>query len=234
MKRSKRHLTLSAKVDRRAQYSLLEAIQLMKSCATTRFDETVEVTMNLGVDPRHADQIVRGTVSLPNGTGKSVRVLVLAKPDKQKEALDAGADFAGLDDLAEKIQQGWLEFDSVIATPDAMGVVGKLGRILGPRGLMPNPKVGTVTPNVGQAVKEVKAGRIDFRVDRYGILHVGVGKASFEVEKLAENIDEFVRTVIKLKPTGAKGTYVKSIGLSSTMGPGIKVDKTEVLGRVSS
>lgn len=233
MKRSKRHSSAAGKVDRLVQYPLLDAIRLMKDCSTTRFDETVEVTMNLGVDPRHADQIVRGTVSLPNGTGKSVRVLVLAKPEKQKEALDAGADFAGLEDLAEKIQGGWLEFDSVIATPDAMGVVGKLGRILGPRGLMPNPKVGTVTPNVGQAVKEVKAGRIDFRVDRYGILHVGVGKASFEPEKLAENIDEFVRTVIKLKPTGAKGTYVKSIGLSSTMGPGIKVDKAELLTRVN-
>jgi len=234
MKRSKRHAAAFAKVDRLAQYPLLDAIRLVKDCATTRFDETVEVTMNLGVDPRHADQIVRGTVSLPNGTGKSVRVLVLAKPEKQKEALDAGADFAGLDDLAEKIQGGWLEFDSVIATPDAMGVVGKLGRILGPRGLMPNPKVGTVTPNVGQAVKEVKAGRIDFRVDKYGILHVGVGKASFAPEKLAENVDEFVKTVLKLKPSGAKGTYVKSIGLSSTMGPGIKVDKTELLARVGS
>jgi len=235
MKRSRRYSSVFAKVDRLKQYPLAEGVQLMKSCATTtKFDETVEVTMNLGVDPRHADQIVRGTVSLPHGTGKSVRVLVLAKPDKHKEALEAGADYVGLDDMAEKIQSGWIEFDSVIATPDAMGVVGKLGRILGPRGLMPNPKVGTVTPNVGQAVREVKAGRIDFRVDRYGILHVGVGKASFDGGKLVENVEEFVRTVLKLKPSGAKGTYVKNISISSTMGPGIKLDKAEVLDRVKS
>lgn len=234
MKRSKRYSSVFAKVDRLKQYVLADAVQLMKACSTTKFDETVEVTMNLGVDPRHADQIVRGTVSLPHGTGKSVRVLVLAKPEKHKEALEAGADFVGLDDMAEKIMAGWIEFDSVIATPDAMGVVGKLGRILGPRGLMPNPKVGTVTPNVGQAVREVKAGRIDFRVDRYGILHVGVGKASFEVQQLVDNVEEFVRTVLKLKPTGAKGTYVKGITLSSTMGPGIKVDKAEILDRVKS
>ncbi len=234
MKRSKRYSTVLSKVDRRREYPLDDAVKLVKDCGTAGFDETVEVTMNLGVDPRHADQIVRGTVSLPHGTGKSIRVLVLAKPERQQEALDAGADFAGLEDYAEKIQGGWLEFDSVIAAPDVMGVVGKLGRILGPRGLMPNPKVGTVTPNIVEAVKEVKAGRIDFRVDRYGILHVGVGKTSFQEAQLAENVYEFVRTVLKLKPSGAKGTYVKNISLSSTMGPGVKVDKAEVLARVKS
>ena len=234
MKRSKRYSAAFAKVDRMKQYNLEEAIKLLKDCSSVRFNETVEVTMNLGVDPRHADQIVRGTVSLPHGTGKSVRVLVLAKPEKQKEAEEAGADFAGLDELVEKIQGGWLDFDSVIATPDVMGVVGKLGRILGPRGMMPNPKVGTVTMNIGDAVREVKAGRIDFRVDRYGILHVGVGKADFSAEQLSENVDEFVRTVLKLKPTGAKGTYVQRMSIASTMGPGIKLDKTTVLARVKS
>ncbi len=234
MKRSKRFASTLSKVDRMHQYELLEGVKLLKDCCSAKFDETVEVTMNLGVDPRHADQIVRGTVSLPHGTGKSVRVLVLAKPEKHKEAQEAGADFVGLDDMAEKIMKGWLDFDAVIATPDAMGVVGKLGRVLGPRGLMPNPKVGTVTPNVGDAVREVKAGRIDFRVDRYGILHVGVGKASFDAEKLVENVDEFVRTVVKLKPAGAKGTYVKNISIASTMGPGIKLDKAEVLARVKN
>ncbi len=234
MKRSKRYSAAFAKVDRLKQYDLEEAIVLLKDCCSVRFSETVEVTMNLGVDPRHADQIVRGTVSLPHGTGKSVRVLVLAKPEKQKEAEDAGADYAGLDELVEKIQGGWLDFDSVIATPDVMGVVGKLGRILGPRGMMPNPKVGTVTMNVGDAVREVKAGRIDFRVDRYGILHVGVGKAAFSTEQLVENIDEFVRTVLKLKPAGAKGTYVQRMSIASTMGPGIKLDKALVLARIKN
>jgi large subunit ribosomal protein L1 len=234
MKRSKRFRAVHSKVDRLKHYSLTEACGLVRECATAKFDETVEVTMNLGVDPRHADQIVRGTVSLPHGTGKEIRVLVLAKSDKAKEALDAGADFAGLEEQIQKIKDGWLEFDSVIATPDVMGEVGKLGRVLGPRGLMPNPKVGTVTMDVAKAVREVKAGRIDFRVDKYGILHVGVGRVSFTAAQLEENIDAFVRTVVRLKPSGAKGTYVKGISLASTMGPGVKVDRTEALTRVGS
>jgi large subunit ribosomal protein L1 len=231
MKRSKRYSAVFSKVDRLKHYDLDSAVSLIRECSNAGFDETIELTMNLGVDPRHADQVVRGTVSLPNGTGKSVRVLVLAKPEKHKEALDAGADHVGLDDLAAQIMKGWLEFDSVIAAPDAMGVVGKLGRILGPRGLMPNPKIGTVTPNVGDAVRQVKAGRIDFRVDRYGILHVGIGKSSFEASKLVENAAEFIRTVVKLKPSGAKGTYIKSVSLSSTMGPGIRLDVTDALAQ---
>jgi large subunit ribosomal protein L1 len=234
MKRSKRFRAVHSKVDRLKHYSLTEACGLVRECATAKFDETVEVTMNLGVDPRHADQIVRGTVSLPHGTGKEIRVLVLAKSDKAKEAMDAGADFAGLEEQIQKIKDGWLEFDSVIATPDVMGEVGKLGRVLGPRGLMPNPKVGTVTMDVAKAVREVKAGRIDFRVDKYGILHVGVGRVSFTADQLEENIDAFVRTVVRLKPSGAKGTYVKGISLASTMGPGVKVDRTEALTRVGS
>ncbi|MCA9782673.1 MAG: 50S ribosomal protein L1 [Calditrichaeota bacterium] len=234
MKRSKRFRAVHAKVDRLKHYSLNEACGLVRECASAKFDETVEVTMNLGVDPRHADQIVRGTVSLPHGTGKEIRVLVLAKSDKAKEATEAGADFAGLEDQIQKIKDGWLEFDSVIATPDVMGEVGKLGRVLGPRGLMPNPKVGTVTMDVAKAVREVKAGRIDFRVDKYGILHVGVGRVSFTADQLEENIDAFVRTVVRLKPSGAKGTYVKGISLASTMGPGIRVDRTEALARVGS
>lgn len=234
MKRSKRFRAVHAKVDRTKHYSLTEACGLVRECATAKFDETVEVTMNLGVDPRHADQIVRGTVSLPHGTGKEIRVLVLAKSDKAKEAMEAGADHAGLEDQIQKIKDGWLEFDSVIATPDVMGEVGKLGRVLGPRGLMPNPKVGTVTMDVAKAVREVKAGRIDFRVDKYGILHVGVGRVSFTAAQLEENVDAFVRTVVRLKPSGAKGTYVKGITLASTMGPGVKVDRTEALTRVGS
>ena len=234
MKRSKRFRAVHSKVDRLKHYSLTEACGLVRECATAKFDETVEVTMNLGVDPRHADQIVRGTVSLPHGTGKEIRVLVLAKSDKAKEAMDAGADFAGLEEQIQKIKDGWLEFDSVIATPDVMGEVGKLGRVLGPRGLMPNFKVGTVTMDVAKAVREVKAGRIDFRVDKYGILHVGVGRVSFTADQLEENIDAFVRTVVRLKPSGAKGTYVKGISLASTMGPGVKVDRTEALTRVGS
>jgi large subunit ribosomal protein L1 len=234
MKRSKRYSAVFSKIVPLKHYDMDTAASLLRECSSASFDETIELTMNLGVDPRHADQVVRGTVSLPNGTGKSVRVLVLAKPEKQKEALDAGADFVGLEDMAQKISGGWLEFDSVIAAPDAMGVVGKLGRILGPRGMMPNPKIGTVTPNVGDAVRQVKAGRIDFRVDRYGILHVGIGKSSFEAAQIAENADEFIRTVVKLKPSGAKGTYIKSVSLSSTMGPGIRLDVNDALARAKS
>jgi LSU ribosomal protein L1P len=180
----------------------------------------------LGVDPKHADQVVRGTVSLPHGLGKTVRVLVIAKPEKQQEAIDAGADYVGYEDYLKKIAEGWTDVDVIIATPDTMSELGKLGKILGPRGLMPNPKSGTVTPNVAQAVKEVKAGKIDFRVDKLGIVHTSIGKASFDTDKLVDNINAFLNTIIKLKPAAAKGTYIKSVTLSSTMGPGIKIDRS--------
>jgi large subunit ribosomal protein L1 len=194
----------------------------------TKFDATVDVAVRLGVDPRHADQMVRGTVMLPNGTGKTVRVLVFAKGEKEMEAKEAGADFVGNDDLLEKIQGGWLEFDKVVATPDMMGQVGRLGKILGPRGLMPNAKTGTVTFDVAQAVKDLKAGKIDFRVERAGIVHAPLGKVSFGVEKLLENMASFMDTIIRLKPASSKGTYLKGISVSSTMGPGIKIDPAYV------
>ncbi len=232
MKRSKRWKEAAAKVDRLREYQLEEGIDLLKGCANSKFDETVELTMNLGVDPRKADQMVRGTVALPHGTGKQVRVLVLTKGEKQAEARDAGAEHVGYDEYIEQIQGGWFEFDVCIATPDAMRDVGKLGRLLGPRGLMPNPKTGTVTFDVGDAVKEVKAGRIDFRVDRYGIVHAGVGKASFERDQLRDNIHEFLRTIVRLKPATAKGTYVKKITVSSTMGPGVKIDRAATLNEI--
>ncbi len=229
MKHSRRYLEVKEKVDRFREYELDEAFDILKETATAKFDETVEVAVNLGVDPRHADQMVRGTVSLPHGTGKTVRVLVLAKEPKQKEALDAGADYAGLEDYIEKIQKGWTEVDAVIATPDVMAQVGKLGRILGPRGLMPNPKTGTVTMDVAQAVREIKGGRIDFRTDKYGIVHAVIGKASFDKEKLIENLQEFMRALLRLKPPAAKGQYVKSVTISSTLGPGIKLDRQSLL-----
>lgn len=232
MKRSRRWKEAAAKVDRLREYQLEEAIGILKDNSKAKFDETVELSVNLGVDPRKADQMVRGTVALPHGTGKQVRVLVLTKGEKQAEARDAGADHVGYEDLIEKIQGGWFDFDVCIATPDAMRDVGKLGRMLGPRGLMPNPKTGTVTFEVAQAVEEVKAGRIDFRVDRYGIIHAGVGKSSFEQDKLRDNVHEFIRTIVRLKPSTAKGTYVKKISLTTTMGPGIKVDRQEVLAAV--
>ena len=226
MKRSKRYNELIAKIDRNTEYGLIEGVNLLKSVATARFDETVELAMKLGVDPRHADQMVRGTVVLPHGTGKQIRVLVLAKGDKVDEALKAGADYAGLEEYIEKIQKGWLEFDVVVASPDVMSMVGRLGKILGTRGLMPNPKSGTVTPEVARAVNEIKAGKIDFRVDKTGIIHTGIGKASFEEEKIVENIQAFVNAIIKLKPSAAKGTYLRSISISSSMGPGIFLDRT--------
>jgi large subunit ribosomal protein L1 len=225
MRRSKRFNRIFEKIDRQKEYPLEEGVKLLKQTASARFDETVEIAMRLGVDPRHADQMVRGTVALPNGTGKKIRVLVLTKGDNLEKAKAAGADFVGLEEFIEKIQSGWLDFDVAVASPDVMAQVGKLGKILGTRGLMPNPKSGTVSPNVDTAVKEIKAGKIDFRVDKAGIIHSGVGKISFEEQKLVENIRTFITMVIRLKPTSAKGTYLRSISISSTMGPGIFLDK---------
>jgi large subunit ribosomal protein L1 len=210
------------------EYSLLEAAELVVKTAKTKFDASVDIDIRLGVDPRQADQMVRGNVSLPHGIGKSIRVLALVNPAKQDEAREAGADHVGLDDYIEKIEGGWTDIDVIVATPDVMGKLGKLGRVLGPRGLMPNPKSGTVTMEVGQAVKDVKAGKIDFRVDKFGILHTSVGKASFEPKKIQENAEAFLQTVLKLKPASSKGIYVKSIYMSSTMGPGIPVSRNTV------
>ncbi len=229
MKHSRRFTDLKSKIDRFTEYDLDEAITRVKETASAKFDETVEIAVNLGVDPRHADQMIRGNVSLPHGTGKTVRVLVFAKEPKQQEALDAGADYAGLEEYIEKVQGGWTDVDSIIATPDVMGQVGKLGRVLGPRGLMPNPKSGSVTMEVTEAVKAVKGGRINFRTDKYGILHAVIGKASFEMEKIRENLQEFTRVVLRLKPPSAKGTYVKGVTLSATLGPGVKLNKQSLL-----
>ncbi len=225
MKVSKRYNAIKSRVDRRVELDLEPAVAKVKECATAKFDETVEIHINLNIDPRKADQMVRGTASLPHGIGKTVRLLVLCKEDKVKEALSAGADYAGLEEYIEKIQNGWTEVDAIIATPDVMPQVGKVGKILGPRGLMPNPKTGTVTTDVGTAVKEIKAGRLSFRVDKYGILHIPVGKASFPKEKLVDNIQSLLQTISRLKPPTAKGQFVKAITLSSTMGPGVKVSK---------
>ncbi|HEY6873975.1 MAG TPA: 50S ribosomal protein L1 [Geobacteraceae bacterium] len=217
-----------AKVDRNKNYPLKEAIDLVKSASFAKFDETVDLVVRLGVDPRHADQMVRGAVVLPNGLGKTVRVLVFAKGEKEKEARDAGADYVGAEDLVAKIQEGWFEFDTAIATPDMMGVVGKIGKLLGPRGLMPNPKVGTVTFDVGRAVSESKSGKVEFRVEKAGIIHAPVGKVSFDGDKLQENILALFDALMKAKPSAAKGTYVKKICLSSTMGPGVRCDTSDV------
>ncbi len=217
-----------AKVDRTRNYPLKEGVELVKASAYAKFDETVDIAVRLGVDPRHADQMVRGAVVLPNGLGKDVRVLVFAKGEKEKEARDAGADYVGAEDLVAKIQEGWFDFDTAIATPDMMGVVGKIGKLLGPRGLMPNPKVGTVTFDVGRAVKESKSGKVEFRVEKAGIIHAPVGKASFEGTKLEENILALVDALMKAKPSAAKGTYVKKICLSTTMGPGVRLDAADV------
>jgi large subunit ribosomal protein L1 len=210
--------------DRTATYPLPEAVKLVKENAKAKFDETVEIAVNLGVDPRHADQQVRGVVSLPSGTGRDVRVAVIAKDAKQEEAKAAGADIVGAEDLVERIQGGFMEFDRVIATPDMMALVGRLGKVLGPRGLMPNPRVGTVTPNVAQAVKDAKGGSIEFRTEKTGIIHAGIGKASFTEDALLANARALVDALNRAKPSGAKGTYIKKISLSSTMGPGFKVD----------
>jgi len=215
-------------VDPNAAFDLGEAVTMLKDRAKAKFDETVEVAMNLGVDPRHADQMVRGVVALPHGTGKTVRVAVFAKAEKAEEAKAAGADVVGAEELMAEIQGGAINFDRCIATPDMMGVVGRLGKILGPRGLMPNPKLGTVTPNVADAVKAAKAGQVQFRVEKAGIVHGGVGRISFSEDQLNENIRAFVDAIIKAKPTGAKGTYVKKIAISSTMGPGLKVNVSSV------
>ncbi len=225
MKLTKKQKEIKKKVDVTKEYNLADAVSKLKQSASAKFDESVDIAVRLGVDPKHADQVVRGTVSLPNGTGKSVRVLVIAKPEKQEEAKEAGADYVGFEDYIKKIQEGWTDIDVIIAAPDTMSELGKIGKVLGPRGLMPNPKSGTVTPNVGQAVKEVKAGKIDFRVDKSGIVHSIVGKISFDENKLEENVLAFLNTIVKLKPAASKGTYVKSITISTTMGPGIKLDK---------
>lgn len=217
-------------IDRNQTYPLSEAVEMVKSRAGTKFDETVEIAMNLGVDPRHSDQMVRGVVTLPNGTGKSVRVAVFAKDDKAEEAKAAGADIVGAEDLVETVQSGKVDFDRCIATPDMMALVGRLGKVLGPRGLMPNPRVGTVTPDVGEAVKAAKGGAVEFRAEKAGLVHAGVGKASFGADAIEENIRALIDAVMKAKPSGAKGTYVKRVAISSTMGPGVKVDPSSVLG----
>lgn len=226
---SKKRKEVLSKFDYEKAYSLTEASSMIKEVSTVNFDASVDLAVRLGVDPRKANQMVRGTVSLPHGTGKDVSVLVLCTPDKEEEAKAAGADHVGLDEYINKIKQGWTDIDVIITMPSVMGKVGALGRILGPRGLMPNPKTGTVTMDVAKAVTDVKAGKIDFKVDKYGIVHAAVGKASFDAEKLKENADELIQTLIKMKPTSAKGTYVKSIYLTSTMSPGIQVDTKSVI-----
>ncbi len=229
-KPGKRMTTARDGIGREQLYSLDEAVEMIKKRASAKFDETVELAINLGVDPRHADQMVRGTVQLPNGTGKTVRVAVFAKDDKADEAREAGADKVGAEDLAEAVQKGEIDFDRCIATPDMMSVVGRLGRILGPRGMMPNPKLGTVTMDVGEAVRAAKGGQVEFRVERAGIIHAGVGKASFTEAQLAENARTLLDAVVRAKPTGAKGTYLMRVALSSTMGPGVKIDTASVGG----
>ena len=226
--KSRKYLEEKKKVEPGKRYPLREAVEITVSTGVAKFDETVDAAIRLGVNPKHADQMVRGSVVLPHGLGKTVRVLVFAKGEKEKEALDAGADYTGSDDLIEKIKGGWLDFDRVIATPDMMGSVGKLGKILGPRGLMPNPKVGTVTFNVANAVKDTKAGKVEFRVEKGGIVHSPLGKVSFGAEKIFENLVALLETIVKLKPSSSKGTYLRSVALSTTMGPGVKVDPLDV------
>ena len=228
MKVSKRVKSLKEKLDLQKEYSIEDAINLLKDSSSVKFTESLDCAIRLGVDPRHADQMIRGTVSLPHGTGKEVRVLVVAKGAKADDAIAAGADYAGFEEYIAKIKEGWAEIDVIIATPDTMGELGKLGRILGPRGLMPNPKSGTVTMDVVNAVKEVKAGKIEFRVDKTGIVHTSLGKLNFETKQLMENTKAFVEKIIRMKPSAAKGTYVKSLYLTSTMGPGVHISKEEI------
>ena len=230
MAHGKRYKTASSGIDREKVYSLAEAVKIVKANAKAKFDETIEIAMNLGIDPRHSDQAVRGMVELPNGTGKSVRVAVFARGPKAEEAKAAGADLVGAEDLAEKINAGEINFERAIATPDLMGVVGRLGKVLGPRGLMPNPKLGTVTQDVTAAVKAAKAGSIEFRAEKAGIVHAGVGKASFSENAIAANVRALVNAINRAKPSGAKGTFIKKVSISSTMGPGIKLDPATALG----
>lgn len=229
MKISKRQKAVNEKITIAKEYSIDDAIKALKEVSSVKFNESFDCAIRLGVDPKHADQMVRGTVSLPHGTGKEVKVLVITRSAKAQEALDAGADYAGFEEYLEKIKEGWTDVDVIIASPDSMGELGKLGRILGPRGLMPNPKIGTVTNDITKAVKEVKAGKIDFRVDKTGIINASLGKLSFDEIQLRENFIEFMKTIYKLKPSSAKGEYVKSLFLSSTMGPGLKIGKEEAL-----
>jgi large subunit ribosomal protein L1 len=228
-KQTKKYKAVAAKVDREKRYKIDEAMALVKQTASKKFDESVDAAINLGVDPKHADQVVRGAVVLPHGMGKSVRLAVFAKGDKAREAQEAGADIVGAEDLAEKIQGGFMDFEKVLATPDMMGVVGRLGKVLGPRGLMPNPKVGTVSMDIARAVKEQKAGKVEFRVEKAGIVHVPFGKASFDPEKLKANFSAIMEVIFKAKPQTAKGVYLKNITVSTTMGPGVKVDTAELL-----
>ena len=226
-KHGKNYRAVREKVDREKKYPLAEAVELLPQLCYAKFDESVDLAVNLGVNPAHADQMVRGTVSLPHGTGKEVRVLVFAKGEKEIEAREAGADFVGAEDMVEKIQGGWLEFDKAVATPDMMGVVGRLGRVLGPRGLMPNPKTNTVTFDVGEAVKALKAGRVEFRVEKTGIVHVPVGRRSFTAEQIKDNVNAVMESLHKAKPSSAKGVYIKVVALSATMGVGVKLDQLE-------
>ncbi|MEA3500525.1 MAG: 50S ribosomal protein L1 [Candidatus Marinimicrobia bacterium] len=229
MKHSRRYYSNLKAIDRLKNYDVIEGVDLLKKTSTAKFDESVEISVNLGVNPKYSDQMVRGTVILPHGTGKKIRVLVLTQGEKVKEAEEANADYVGLEEYIKKIQEGWFEFDVLIVSPDVMRYVGKLGKILGPKGLMPNPKSGTVTNDIGNAVKDSKAGKISFRVDRYGIVHSAIGKASFDKEKLVDNLRTMIKTVMKQKPIGLKGQYMQKITLSSSQGPGIRIDKNSVL-----
>jgi large subunit ribosomal protein L1 len=227
---SKKRKEALSKFDATKSYSLVEAAEILKQISYTKFDSSIDIDVRLGVDPRKADQMVRGVVALPHGTGKTVRVLVLCSPDKEEEAKAAGADFVGLDEYISKIEKGWTDIDVIITMPTVMAKLGRLGKVLGPRGLMPNPKSGTVTLEVGKAVREVKAGKIDFKVDKTGIIQAGIAKVSFDATKIAGNANEIIQTLVKLKPSSAKGTYVKGISLSSTMSPGIQIDKSTIIG----
>ena len=227
---SKKRKEALSKFDATKSYSLVEAAEILKQISYTKFDSSIDIDVRLGVDPRKADQMVRGVVALPHGTGKTVRVLVLCSPDKEEEAKAAGADFVGLDEYISKIEKGWTDIDVIITMPTVMAKLGRLGKVLGPRGLMPNPKSGTVTLEVGKPVQEVKAGKIDFKVDKTGIIHAGIAKVSFDANKIADNANEIIQTLVKLKPSSAKGTYVKGIALSSTMSPGIQIDKSTIIG----